>query len=198
MLLKMNIDRIVWDGYAPDPLLLVKPESMPRQQVGFIIEERSALLIEDTIMAPESVGDEQDTALVLIHAIHSLGGEVVRCEIHDDAGRFIWGYVVMRDHAGREKQLRVEAGLAILLSLRTGRGLFMDGELFDDLTNEGLPEPLWDADEFDGDEDSALEDAWMHEDPDNLIEDFFGDDLMDVISDDDDDDSPDGRKRFKM
>ena len=195
MLLKMNVDRIVWDGYAPDPLLLLRPDSMPRQQVGFIVDERSALLIEDTIMTPESVGEEPDMGLVLIHTIHSLEGEVVRCEIHDDTARFIWGFIVIRDHAGREKQLRVEAGLAILLSLRTGRGLFMDGELFDDLSNEGLPEPLWEFGEDDEDDGAA----WLADDPDDLIEDFFASDLLEQADDDDDNDiPPDGRKRFKM
>jgi len=141
MLLKMDEVGLDRENYLPDALITMRASTFSSNTVGFLISDDSARLIEQTLHYPESVGEELDEALVLVQTVGLMGGEILRCELKEDYQSNIWGYLVLRDGQGREHQVKVGAGFAVLVALRTCRNLFMDAVLFDALVNEGLPEP---------------------------------------------------------
>ncbi len=73
--------------------------------------------------------------------IAKLVGEALRIELWQDLRGTIWSYIVIRDFEGKEHRVKNLPAVSILLALRMGKGIFMEGELFEAMVEEGLPKP---------------------------------------------------------
>lgn len=128
-------------GFFPDALLLIRPAGMSGQKLGFTIDGDTGELIENQIISPESAILDIDFALVMADMIAKLEGEVLRIELWQDLRGTIWSYIVIRDFEGKEHRVKNLPAISILLALRMGKGIFMEGELFEAMVEEGLPKP---------------------------------------------------------
>ncbi len=141
MLVKVEIINVEWMGFFPDALLLIKPSGMSGQKLGFTIDGDTGELIENQLISPENAILDIDFALVMADIIAKLEGEALRIELWQDLRGTIWSYIVIRDFEGKEHRVKNLPAVSILLALRMGKGIFMEGELFEAMVEEGLPKP---------------------------------------------------------